>query len=123
MAREVFDKFSLNCKIYLHIFEPSHDKELIKKLKNIISRFEKTTVLYEEICDKFLSEFENEIFDNSFSLRFRWKIEKMMVFRKRFLFYSEYMRIYLLAAEMPELLTFGGFFEIKSFFNVLFVKH
>jgi hypothetical protein len=47
----------------------------------------------------------------------------MMVLQKRFLFYSEFIKIYLFAAEMPELLTFGGLFEIKSFFNVVFVMH
>jgi hypothetical protein len=77
----------------------------------------------QDVCDKFLAGFDKEIFDNSFSLQFCWKIEKMMDLQKRFLFYSEFMRIYLLAAEMPELLTFGGLFEIKSFFNVVFVMH
>jgi hypothetical protein len=47
----------------------------------------------------------------------------MMDLQKRFLFYSELLRIYLFAAEMPELLKFGSFFEIKSFFNVEFVMH
>jgi hypothetical protein len=89
----------------------------------LISKFDKNSIFNQDVCDKFLARFDKQIFDNSFSLQFRWKIEKMIDLQKRFLFYPEFMRIYLFAAKMPEIPIFGGLFEIKSFFNVVFVMH
>jgi hypothetical protein len=101
----------------------SDDSVLVKKLIDVIRSFDENVEFTLETYEKFSYEFDSKIFNKFYTFKCWLEVEKLSIHQKKLFFYSELMKNYKIAVEIPEILVLGGICAAENFSNLPFIMH